>query len=73
MRMVAVSPVSVVLLVILMTFAVMLYFLPSVIASMRGVPDVGLIFVINLLLGSTVIGWVIALYMAFRPVPPRSA
>jgi len=59
------------LVVVLLTFAVLLYFLPSVVASVRGVPDFGLIFIINLFLGGTFIGWFVALYMATRTVPPR--
>ncbi len=62
-----------VLLILGMTFAVMLYFLPSVVASIRGAPDFGLIFIINLFLGGTAIGWFVALYMALRTVPPRRA
>ena len=73
MGMVAVSLVYVGLFVVLATFAVLLYFLPSVVASIRGVPDLGLIFVINLFLGGSLIGWVVALYMAMRTVPPRPA
>ena len=71
--MVAISLAHGALLIAGMTFAVMLYFLPSVVASVRGVPDFGLIFVINLLLGGTAIGWFVALYMAMRTVPPRGA
>ena len=71
--MLATSPGGVVVLVLALTFVIMLYLLPSVIASIRGAPDFGLILVINLFLGTTVIGWAIALYMAFRPVPSRPA
>lgn len=58
-------------LVVLLTFGVLLYFLPTVVASIRGARDFGLIFVINLLLGGTFIGWCVALYMAMRTVEPR--
>lgn len=40
------------------------YFLPAFIAMVRKMPNVGGIVVINLLLGWTGIGWVIALVMA---------
>jgi hypothetical protein len=43
-----------------------LYFMPSIDARRRKVPDVGMIFVINLLLGWTIIGWIIAMALAYR-------
>jgi hypothetical protein len=48
-----------------------LYFLPSIIAVYRKVPNAGSIIVINVLLGWTFIGWVIAMAMAARD--PRTA
>ncbi len=42
------------------------YMLPSSVAIVRKVPNVGSIIVINFFLGWTVIGWVIALAMAAR-------
>ena len=71
--MLAISIGGLVVVVLGLTFAVMLYLLPLVIASVRGAPDFGLILVSNLFLGTTLIGWAIALYMAFRPVPSRPA
>jgi len=50
-----------------------LYFLPSIIGYIRKVPNIGSIIVINFFLGWTLIGWVIALAMAARSVPPRQA
>ena len=41
-----------------------LYFVPFVVALVRKTPNVGSVFVINLFLGWTVIGWIIALAMA---------
>ena len=49
-----------------------LYFLPSIVAHNRGVSSVGSIVVINLFLGWTFIGWVVALAMAMRTPPPGS-
>ena len=46
-----------------------LYFLPTIIGSQRKVVNMGSVFVINLLLGWTVIGWVVALAMAARTNP----
>jgi hypothetical protein len=47
-----------------------LYFLPTIIAANRKVSSVGSIAVINTFLGWTLIGWVVALAMAVRTVPP---
>lgn len=47
-----------------------LYLLPTVVAAVRKVPNGGSVFVINLLLGWTLIGWVVALAMAARSAPP---
>jgi hypothetical protein len=41
-----------------------LYFLPWAIAATRGRPNTGGVFVVNLLVGWTLIGWIIALVMA---------
>lgn len=51
-----------------------LYLLPVLIGSIRRVPDIGSIAALNVLLGWTLIGWVVALAMALRsislPTPP---
>jgi Superinfection immunity protein len=47
------------------------YFLPSIIANHRKVPNQGSVFVINLFLGWSLIGWVVALAMAARTAPSR--
>jgi Superinfection immunity protein len=49
-----------------------LYFLPTIVAKLRGVPNFGSVAVLNLFLGWTFIGWVVALAMAARSVPRRS-
>ena len=51
-----------------------LYFLPLIVAATRKVPNVGSVGVINLFLGWTLVGWVVALAMAARsaPTPPTS-
>lgn len=46
-----------------------LYFLPTIIAAGRKVPNAGSVFVLNLFLGWSLIGWVVALAMAARSVP----
>ena len=49
-----------------------LYFLPTIVARVRGVPNLGSVAVINTLLGFTLVGWVVALAMAARSVPRQS-
>ncbi len=49
----------------------LLYFLPSVVAVARKVPNQGSVIVINVFLGWMVIGWIVALAMAARSVPAR--
>ena len=49
------------------------YFAPSIIASARGHHNLGSIIVINLLLGWTFIGWVVALAMSLSSIDrPRT-
>ena len=48
------------------------YFIPTIIAATRHVPNVGSVVAINLFLGWTAIGWIIALAMAFGSAPPRA-
>jgi Superinfection immunity protein len=52
--------------------AVVAYWLPSIIAWWRHVPAKAQVVIVNLFLGWTVIGWVLALVMAFRRVPPAT-
>jgi len=47
-----------------------LYFIPTIVAFVRHVPDRGTVIVLNLFLGWTFIGWVVALSMAARSRPP---
>ena len=47
-----------------------LYLLPVLVAWLRHVPDIMAIAVINVLLGWTLLGWVIALALALRSVIP---
>ncbi|HVW42500.1 MAG TPA: superinfection immunity protein [Amycolatopsis sp.] len=48
-----------------------LYFVPTIVAGSRHVVNVGSVLVINLLLGWTLVGWVVALAMAARTNPAR--
>jgi hypothetical protein len=43
-----------------------MYFLPSIIALARGKRDLGAIFLLNLLLGWSVIGWIVSLVWAVK-------
>ncbi len=47
--------------IVLVVLVVALYLLPSLIATSRQKRNAGAIFLLNLLLGWTVLGWVIAL------------
>lgn len=44
--------------------AIWIYFLPSIVASARGASNRGAVVAVNILLGWTMIGWVVALIMA---------
>ena len=55
------------------TIVLALYFLPSIVAASRDVPNIGSVIVVNFFLGWTVIGWVVALAMALRSVPREPA
>jgi hypothetical protein len=48
-----------------------LYLIPTVVAMVRHVPNAGSVAVINIFLGWSLIGWVVALAMAVRTVPPK--
>jgi len=51
--------------------AFLLYWVPSVIGALRRVRSLGSVIVVNLFLGWTVIGWIVALAMAFRSRKPQ--
>ena len=58
--------------VIAFFFAVLaVYFLPSIFAALVNSRHQGVIFLLNLLLGWTLVGWVIAAFMAERWQQPR--
>jgi hypothetical protein len=50
--------------------SVTLYLLPTVVGCVRRVPGIGAIAVIDILLGWTLVGWVVALAMALRSARP---
>ena len=47
--------------ILVLGLGVFFYFLPTIIAGHRGHPNMSPIWVVNLLLGWTVLGWVVAL------------
>jgi CHASE2 domain-containing sensor protein len=67
------STAGVILDLVLLVFGIALWLLPIGVARHRRVRGIGMIVVITLLLGWTLIGWVVALAMAFtsnvRPLP----
>ena len=62
------------LLAFIATIAVLLslYMSPTITAALRGVPNVGSVLAINLLLGWSLVGWAVAWAIALRtrPQPP---
>jgi Superinfection immunity protein len=56
-------------LIVLVSIAV--YLVPTIIVLARHAPNVARVVVVNLLLGWTGIGWIVALVMALKRVPPR--
>jgi hypothetical protein len=54
---------------VLATLATFAFIAPSIVAIAREVPNQASVIVINLLLGATVIGWIVALAMAVRSKP----
>ncbi|MFG2597891.1 superinfection immunity protein [Streptomyces sp. NPDC048462] len=56
----------------LIVVVLLAYFVPTVVAFARGVSNSGSILVLNLFLGWTLVGWVVALAMAARSTAPRT-
>jgi hypothetical protein len=61
------------LLAVFIAGAVLVYFIPFLVALMRRCKDKKNILLINLFLGWTIIGWVIALIQAFSQKTPPGA
>jgi len=51
-------------------FGFVMYFLPSIVGLARGKRNLGSIFLLNLLLGWTMVGWVVALVWAVKADVP---
>jgi len=67
MTSVAVPVAATVVLGMLAVAAVGLYFLPSIVATGRQAPHWLTVFLLNVFLGWSFIGWVVAMVMACRP------
>jgi hypothetical protein len=61
---------SSVVLVVFLIIGIGAYFIPGIIASARHVPNQASVWIINIFLGWSLIGWVVALAMAARSQPP---
>jgi hypothetical protein len=64
--------IGLVLVLMFIPLCLGLYFLPTIVASRRHVPNAGPLVIVNVFLGWTLLGWVIALAWAMRDVPDRS-
>lgn len=59
-----------IIIFILLAFAFIIYFLPTIIAYNRESPNLILVFLINLFLGWSIIGWFLALFISLKVVNP---
>jgi hypothetical protein len=59
--------------IVLMVLGFVAYWIPTIVAFVRGVPNKGSVLVINLFLGWTFIGWIVALAMSVRSKWERNA
>ncbi len=57
------------LLILIGFLGVLIHFLPTFVAGVRHVENFWWIFLINLVFGWTVIGWIVALIWALRDTP----
>lgn len=55
---------------VLIVVGIAVYWIPTVVAGTRHVPNLGSVVIINFFLGWTLIGWVVALAMACRSRAP---
>jgi hypothetical protein len=62
------APASLLIILALILLALICYFLPTIVASNWRHPDKDAIFVINLFLGWSLIGWMIALAWASQGI-----
>jgi RNA polymerase subunit RPABC4/transcription elongation factor Spt4 len=65
------AAVDVLIGLMFLVFILGLYVIPWIVAALRKAPHVGVVAVINVFLGWTLIGWFVALALAFRSRPPN--
>jgi len=63
---------EVIFVIFMVLMVLFIYFLPTVVAEARGHQNSGMIFLINLLLGWTVLGWIGTLVWAATTVRPQT-
>jgi hypothetical protein len=71
--MISMELIALVMMTALILIALGLYWLPSIIGYYRHSPDIFTVVVTNALLGWTIVGWLVALFMVTRSAGPRSA
>jgi hypothetical protein len=64
-----IQPSHLILLLVLGGPFLAIHFLPTIIAAVRRVRNLGWIFTVNIFLGWTLVGWVVALIWALRDAP----
>jgi hypothetical protein len=64
------SVITVIALGVIAVIGLALYLLPALVGWARRAPDLAALAVINVLLGWTLVGWVVALAMALRTASP---
>jgi hypothetical protein len=57
---------------VMMVVMILGYVLPTIIAGSRNIPNAGAVAVINILLGWTCLGWIVALAMSVGGTPPTA-
>jgi Superinfection immunity protein len=68
--MISMELIALLAMIALILIALGLYWLPSIIGYCRRSPDVFTVVVTNALLGWTIVGWLVALFMATRSARP---
>lgn len=56
-------------MLVLILVGIVVYWIPTIVAVVRRVPNLGLVIIINLLFGWSIVGWLIALVVAARRRP----
>jgi hypothetical protein len=68
--MISMELIALVVMLALILITLSLYWLPSIIGYYRHSPDIFTLVVTNALLGWTVVGWLVALFIATRSAAP---